>query len=172
MKRRFASIALTAAAALLVASQLPACGEKFLVAGRGTRYQRPKNFRAASILIYSNPSSGLETALRKLPIESVLKREGHRFATAATPEQLSAVLASGRFDVVLASSGDAPILERLFDGRADAPIVLSVCLKGQEQPVAQGAVCSLKAPTKERHLLEAIDKAVERHDARKVAVRS
>ena len=172
MKRRIGSIAVVIVLGLLTGADLLACGEKFLVAGRGTRYQRPKNFRAASILIYANPSSGLETALRKMPVESVLKREGHRYTTAATPEQLSAVLASERFDVVLAASGDVPAVERLFDGRPDAPIVLSVCLKGQEQPVAQGEACSLKAPTKERHLLQAIDRAVERYDARKVAVRS
>jgi len=72
MKRRIGRVALLAAAVLLTGSHLFACGEKYLVAGRGTRYQRPKNFRAASILIYANPSTGLEAALQKLPVETVL----------------------------------------------------------------------------------------------------
>jgi hypothetical protein len=174
MRRRIGLMAVITSLGLLMGADLLACGEKFLVSGRGTRYQRPKNFRAASILIYANPSSGLEAALQKMPVESVLKREGHRFTTVATPEQLSAILASGRFDVVLAASSDAPTVERLFGGRPDAPIVLSFCVKGQEQPVAEGAACSLKAPPKEHRLLDAIDKAVERHDlnARKAEVRS
>jgi hypothetical protein len=172
MKRRIGSMAVVTLLGLLMGADLLACGEKFLVSGRGTRYQRPKNFRAASILIYANPSSGLEAALQKMPLESVLKREGHRFTTVATPEQLSAILASGRFDVVLAASGDALAVERLFGGRPDAPIVLSFCVK--RQPVAEGAACSLKAPPKERHLLDAIDKAVERHDQslRRAEIRS
>jgi hypothetical protein len=174
MKRGIGWVAAVTVLGFLVGADLFACGEKFLVSGRGTRYQRPKNFRAASILIYANPASGLEAALQKLPVESVLKREGHRFTTVATPEQLSATLASGRFDVVLAASGDAPAVERLLGGRPDAPIVLSFCVKGQEQPVAEGATCSLKAPPKEHRLLDAIDKAVERHDqnSRRAEIRS
>jgi hypothetical protein len=174
MKRRIGLVALLAAAILLTGPNLFACGEKYLVAGRGTRYQRPKNFRAASILIYANPSTGLEAALQKLPVESVLKREGHRATTVATAEQLSSMLTSGRFDVVLAASSDAPAVERLLGGRPDAPIVLSFCVQGHEQPVAEGAACSLSAPPKEHRLLEAIDKAVERHDrnAQRAEVRS
>jgi hypothetical protein len=174
MKRRVALLAVVATVGLLMGADLLACGEKFLVSGRGTRYQRPKNFRAASILIYANPSSGLEAALQKLPVESVLKREGHRFTTVATADELSTILASGRFDVVLAASGDAPAVEKLLGGRADAPIVLAFCIKGQQPPVTEGATCALMAPPKEHRLLDAIDKAVERHDqnARRAEIRS
>lgn len=174
MKRRIGLIALISAVGLWTAGDLLACGEKFLVTGRGTRYQRPKNFRAASILIYANPSSGLDAAFQKLPVDSVLKREGHHATTVSTPDQLSAILASGRFDVVLAASGDVPSVEKLLGERPDAPIVVSFCVKGQEPPVAEGAKCALQAPPKEHRLLDAIDKAVERHDqnARRAEIRS
>jgi len=49
-----------------------ACGDKFLIAGRGTRFQRPKNARAASVLIYAGPSSGLPAVLKNVKVESVL----------------------------------------------------------------------------------------------------
>ena len=175
MKRRIALVALVAAVGLWPAANLFACGEKFLVQGRGTRYQRPKNARAASVLIYYNPSTGLEGDLQKAHAEAVMKREGHRFTTVTTPEQLAAILASGRFDVVLAASEDAPAVEALLGGRADAPILLPLCRKDQDRPAPGKTVaCALKAPPKEYSLLEAIDKAVERHDlnARKALVRS
>ena len=35
--------------------------------------QRPKNARAASVLIYANPSSGLPAALKNVAVDSVLK---------------------------------------------------------------------------------------------------
>ena len=95
---------LVAAVALSTGADLLACGDKFLVGGRGTRYQRPKNARAASVLLYANPSSGLPTALGKMPVESVLKQQGHRLTTAESLEQLSALLTGGRFDVILAAS--------------------------------------------------------------------
>jgi hypothetical protein len=167
MKTRIGLIGLVAAAGLWMSADLLACGDKFLVVGRGTRYQRPKNARAASILIYANPSAGLPAALKRLPLESVLKHEGHRSTTVETPEQLSAILTSGRFDVVLASSTDVPAIEKLLGGGPDAPVVLAVCDKanGQEPKEMDRSVsCALKAPTKAASLLEAIDKAVERHD--------
>jgi hypothetical protein len=173
MKRGIGLVLVMAAVGLSTGADLLACGEKFLAAGRGTRYHRPKGFRAASILMYASTSTGLDVALRKLPVESVLKRQGHRFTTVTTPEQLSAILATGRFDVVLTAASDASTAEQLLGGRPDAPILLSFCVKGGEKPVAEGPACALKAPPKERHLLEAIDKAVEQHDrnARKAETR-
>jgi hypothetical protein len=177
MKRRIGLIGLVAAVGLWTGADLLACGDKFLVVGRGTRYQRPKNARAASILIYANPSGGLPVALKSVPVESVLKHEGHRSTTVETPEQLSAVLASGRFDVVLAASGDAAAVEKLLGTGPDAPVLLTVCNKesGREpKEVEKNASCTLKAPPKGGSLLEAIDKAVERHDqnARKAQTRA
>src|SRR5437867_7323949 len=104
MKHRLGFVMVAAVVGIWLAPDLLACGDKFLVVGRGTRYQRPKNARAASVLIYANPSTGLQAALKKLPVESVLKHEGHRSTTVEAPDQLSAILASGRFDVVLVSS--------------------------------------------------------------------
>ena len=177
MRRRIALVGLVAAVGLWAAPDLLACGDKFLSVGRGTRYQRPKTFRAASILIYANPSSGLPAALKSLPVEAVLKHEGHRFATVESPEQLSAILAGGHFDVVLAASTDAPAVEKLLGAGPDAPVVLTLCIKGSSQELREAeksTSCSLKAPPKGGMLLQAIDKAVERHDqnARKAQTRA
>ena len=154
---------LVAAVSLCTGGDLFACGDKFLVAGRGTRYQRPKNARAASVLIYADPSSGLPSSLGSVPVESVLKRQGHRSTTAETLEQLSALLAGGRFDVVLAASSVAAAVENLLGSRPDAPVVVAFCAKTSNE-AGKKAPCAVKAPPKERSLLEAIDKAVERHD--------
>lgn len=148
--------------ALLPAPDLLACGDKFLVGGRGTRYQRPKNARAAAVLLYADPSTGLPAALGKLPMESVLKQQGHRLTVAESLEQLATLVTSGRFDVVLAASTVAKAIEGLLGSQPDAPQVVAFCIKGQ--PLVDDVPCAVKAPPKERSLLEAIDKAVERHD--------
>ena len=56
---------LVALLAVGITSDLIACGDKFLVAGRGTRYQRPKTARAASVLIYADPRRRLRPPSRK-----------------------------------------------------------------------------------------------------------
>ena len=166
MKTRIGLVGLLVAGGLWMGADLLACGDKFLVAGRGTRYQRPKNARAASVLIYANPSTGLQAALKKVPLDSVLKHEGHRATTVEAREQLSAILASGHFDVVLVASGDAATVEGLLGQDPDAPVVVAFCVKapGQEQTAPDKSASCLKTPPKEYALLEAIDKAVERRD--------
>ena len=58
MSYRIRFVVLVATAGVWMGGDLLACGDKFLVTGRGTRFQRPKNARAASVLIYANPASG------------------------------------------------------------------------------------------------------------------
>jgi len=167
MRERIRLAGLVAAVFLSLGADALACGDKFLVAGRGTRYQRPKNARAANVLIYANPASGLPAALQNVPVDSLLKREGHRSTTVETLDQLAAILAGGRFDVVLAASTVVSAVEKLLAGAADAPVVVAFCIKPSgPQPVAAdaSAPCTVKAPPKERSLLEAIDKAVYTHD--------
>ena len=75
MNRRI--LTCVAAACFLLSGDLLACGDKFLIAGRGTRYQRPKSARAASVLIYANPSTTLPAALSNMKVDSVLKGEAN-----------------------------------------------------------------------------------------------
>ena len=155
MRHRIGFVVLAATVGIWLAPDLLACGEKFLVAGRGTRYQRPKSARAASVLIYANPSSGLPTALKNVKVESVLKHEGHRSTTVETLEQLSTILAGGRFDVVLAASSVTADVERLLGSGPDRAVVVGV-----------------DSAPKEASLLKAIDKAVEQHDKARKTSRS
>ena len=165
MGNRIRLAGLVAAVSMSMGADALACGDKFLVAGRGTRYQRPKNARAANVLIYANPASGLPAALQSVPVDTLLKREGHRSTTVETLDQLAAILAGGRFDVVLAASTVASAVEKLLGGAADAPVMVAFCIKPTgPEAVAATAPCTVKTPPKERSFLEAIDKAVLTHD--------
>ena len=146
MRSRVGVAALAAALCILGASDLLACGDKYLSSGRGTRYQRPKNARAASVLIYADPSTDLPAAMQDARVQSALKHGGHRATTVQTLEQLSAVLQGGRFDVVLAATAAAAAVQQLLSG-ADAAVLVT-----------------LDSSPGERKLLQAIDKAVEQHD--------
>ncbi|HEY7923754.1 MAG TPA: hypothetical protein VII62_11280 [Vicinamibacteria bacterium] len=164
MSNRIRLLGLALALVLAAGSEVFACGDKFLVAGRGTRYQRPKNARAANVLIYANPASGLPDTLKKVPVDTLLKREGHQATTVETLEQLGAMLAGGRFDVVLVANTVVGAVEKLVAGAADAPEVVAFCVKPETPAELASNDCTVKAPPKERSLLEAIDKAVLKHD--------
>jgi hypothetical protein len=138
---------MAAALGVTLGGDLLACGDKFLSSGRGTRYQRPKDARAASILIYSTPVSKEGAALEPAKVLSALKHGGHRSATVASLDELTTILQAGRFDVVLVAPEATAVVQQLLGSAPEAAVVLSV----------DGA-------PKTRTLLRAIDKAVEQRD--------
>ncbi|HET9706255.1 MAG TPA: hypothetical protein VFP85_19575 [Vicinamibacterales bacterium] len=148
--------ALVVILAVGMTGDLFACGDKFLVGGRGTRYQRPKNARAASVLIYADPASAVAASLKKAKVESLLKLEGHKATKVQTLDQLSTVVSSGRFDVILTANSDSASVQRLVAANPDRAVVVGV-----------------DDLVKNRTLLQAIDKAVsERDQSLKKTVRS
>ena len=145
LRRTFGALILVLALGL--PGDLLACGDKFLVAGRGTRYQRPKTARAASVLIYADPASAVAASLKKAKVESLLRLEGHRATRVQTLQELSAVVSNGRYDVILTANSDSANVQRLVQVSADAAIVIAV-----------------DDLVKSRSILEAIDKAVLQRD--------
>ena len=122
-----------------------ACGDKFLISGRGTRYQRPKNARAANVLIYADPASTMAATIKKEKVEPRLRLEGHRVAKAQTIQEVSTHLSTGGYDVILTTSRDSASVQSLNQGPDASVIVLVDLLKNQS-------------------LIEAIDNAVLQRD--------
>src|SRR5262245_54143723 len=147
MTKRLALTPLIVMLAISMTADLLACGDKFLIGGRGTRYQRPKNARAASVLIYADPQSVVPATLKQVKVESLLKLEGHPTTTVKTLEQLCAVVSSGRFDVILAAASASADVQKLVGVVPTAAVVL---------PIDDLA--------KTKSILQAIDKAVAQRD--------
>jgi hypothetical protein len=157
MKRRRVFGMLAVVLVVGVSADLLACGDKFLIGGRGTRYQRPKNARAASVLIYADSASAVAATLKKAKVESLLKLEGHRATRVQTLGELSTIVASGRFDVILTADSTSAEVQKLIAPGPDAVVVVRI-----------------DELVKNRSLLQAIDKAVLQRDQnlKKTAVRS
>jgi hypothetical protein len=157
-----------AAALLLLASigtsdTLLACGEKFLMGSRGTRFHRPEKVRqSAAILVYANPALNLPKALANVPFEATLRKAGYRPTVVTSAQAFSSALGQGGWDLILADMSDSQALS----GRtrnANSPIVLPVMYKptGAELAAAKKQHPRiLKAPTKNQAFLEAIDDAL------------
>ena len=157
MKRRRVFVMLAVVLVVGVSADLLACGDKFLIGGRGTRYQRPKNARAASVLIYADPASAVAATIKKAKVESLLKLEGHRATRVQTLGELSTIVSSGRFDVILTADSTSAEVQKLVATGPDAAVVVAI-----------------DELVKNRSLLQAIDKAVLQRDQslKKTAVRS
>ncbi len=144
-------------------TDLFACGAKFLIANRGTRFGRVAAARhPAAVLVYANPSSVLPEALGKVKVEEVLGRAGYRPTTVSSPEELEKALQQGGWDLVVADLADGESLRGELQGE-DAPIFLPVMFKPSRSDFKQakedfGLV--VKGPVKSQRFLETVDEVV------------
>jgi hypothetical protein len=169
--------ALTATVLLCVCAAGPtadllACGEKFLVPTRGTRFARaPLPRQDASILVYASDTSGLSRLMARLPVAATLEKAGYRATVATTRQDLSSALASRQWDLIVIDVGDAPLVSDA--GRAPAGttvLPVSYALSGEGWKAARKQnPAAVKAPGKSAAFVEMIDAALEKHRASRPA---
>jgi hypothetical protein len=142
---------------------LLACGEKFLMRTRGTRFQRAALARSsAAILVYANPASTLPKALANVPVDATLRKAGYRPSTVTSPSEFSTALGRGGWDLVIVDVAESGDVLKHAQGSA-APVVLPVVFNATKAELAAAKKQHpriLKAPTKNQSFLDAIDEAL------------
>jgi hypothetical protein len=143
---------------------LRACGDKFLLPSRGTRFERaPAPREPAAILLYANSDSELSRRLTDLSVLSALRRVGYRPTLVTTPGEFSAAIVQSRWDLVLVDLADAQTTSQTSRD-AGSPLVLPVVYRASsaELSKARGHYSSvLKAPSRSQTFVEAIDAALD-----------
>jgi hypothetical protein len=142
-------------------NRLPACGDKFLVVSRGTRYQRaPISRTPAAILIYRNPASDLPIALAGVLLDETLRKAGYRPTVVITSADYEEALSRGGWDLVLVGIADAPSASRRVQSNSGVlPVVVNPTAAELQQTKKLYPVV-LKAPAKSEALLDAVDQAL------------
>ena len=159
MKERATVAGLVLLAGLGSVSVIFACGDKFLVSSRGTRYQHaPAAHGPAAILIYTNPASEVPKALASVSVVSTLSRVGYQPTLVGSAAEFEAMLSRGGWDLVLVGMADAQAVSQRVKNNAG---VLPVVLTSEElkQTRKQYPVV-LKGPTKSEAFLETIADAL------------
>jgi hypothetical protein len=161
MKTRLVAAMLVLVGGIAVGEPLLACGEKFLMRSRGTRFQRAPVPASASILIYANPVFNLPRALASIPFDATLRKAGYRPTKVTSEQELETSLSRGGWDLVLVDIADSGAVLK-FESSA-GPIVLPVVYNATSAELAAAKAQHtyvLKAPTKNQSLLDAIDDAL------------
>jgi hypothetical protein len=145
-------------------TDLLGCGDKFLVASRGTRFQRAAIARQpANILVYANPTSTLPKALEKAEVDETLRKAGYRPTSVSDPRELEQALRKGGWDLVVADLADGAVVRGNLQSGAKAPMVLPVVYRATGSEIAQAKkdyARVVKGPIKSQAFLEAIDDAL------------
>ena len=102
--RRFSLVVVLIAAAASQAIDLQACGDKFLRPGRSSRMNRYAAMYRASILIYPSPTAKPQVVSQW---QKMLKDAGHQPHVVGRSTDLSSVVGTGQYDLVITDYGSA-----------------------------------------------------------------
>jgi hypothetical protein len=141
-------------------NDLLACGDKFLVVGRGSRFQRAALARQpAAILVYMNTASTLPKSLANAQVDETLRKVGYRPTVVTGAAELEAALRQGGWDIILIDLADGTDVRSRVRGEP-APFILPVAynVSGADLSIAKKAYARvIKGPVKGQALLHAID---------------
>lgn len=163
MKKRVAMALALLFSTIGAAGVVLACGDKFLIPSRGTRFQQaPPDRAAAAVLLYANPTSALPAALTKLSVDSALRKVGYRPTMVTSVDALERALNQGGWDVVVLDLADSASVRNRVPGRR-APVVVPVAQNASGEQVAAARkqyAHVLKSPSRSQAFVDAIDDAL------------
>ena len=145
-----------------VMGNLQACGDKFLVLGRGVHYQRtPAERQASTLLIYAPPASELSRSIGKFKVDASMRKVGYRPTVVTTEAEFDRAAAAARWDIVVADVADGATVSQRFRGVPLTHVVaVAQSLTGVQAAEARAKFpWLLKAPSRAQDFLDAIDLA-------------
>lgn len=146
------------------AHDVQACGDKYIVATRTTRFDRSPALRqSAAILFVAGPGTELSRTLADGSVMDALRKVGYLPTIVGSADGLSAALGRGQWSLIVIDLGDLQMI-----GQEDATRVA-----GRVVPVSYGLTSAqwtaakrqypaiLRAPKKARSFLDGLDSALE-----------
>jgi hypothetical protein len=142
-----------------------ACGDKFLLVGRGPRFHRAyAAIYPASIVIYAHARRNASSAIRDPRFQTDLKLAGHRVLLAEDETALARALESDHVDFVLTDVVDAEQISKQAATSPSNPAVLPVMYqptREEAQTIEAKYMCLLKASDRADRYLTTIDDAMK-----------
>lgn len=155
---RLASLVVVLAVCLgAVDPAIHACGDKFLMVGRGAKFQRAyASVYPGKLLIYARPSTNAKAAIRDPQLHKALRQAGHAVSVIEDWALLEQALRTVSVDVVLVDVAEAARLQQVVASSPTRPDALYVAFPG-EAPVTAGTVCRLKSSDRPLRYLDEVE---------------
>jgi ABC-type amino acid transport substrate-binding protein len=142
-----------------------ACGDKFLLVGRGVSFRRAyAAVYPASIVVYAQPQRSAAKAIRDPRLQADLKMAGHRVLVVENDGALARALESDRVDLVLTDVADANRMSKQATESPSKPKVLPVMYeptKAEEKEIEARYQCRLTSSDRADRYLVTIDNAMK-----------
>lgn len=152
--------------AVVQADGVQACGDKFLLVGRGVNFRQAyAAIYPASIVVYAQPEHrSAAKAILDPRLQASLKTAGHRVTIVEDERALARTLESDRVDLVLTDVADADRIARQADTSPTRPTVLPVMFepsKEEAKAIEARYKCRLTNSDRPDRYLSAIDDAMK-----------
>lgn len=161
---RRVTFALIVAACLATPAGLGACGDKFLLVGRGLAFGRAyASLVPGSIVLYASPRANPEQETLALH----LRRAGHHVDVVATEEAFAQTLRAGQTDIVIADVSMKAGLDSRIEKAPLRPTMLYVVTekdKKRAEQLRREVPGSLKASEKANSFLGHIEETMKARD--------
>jgi hypothetical protein len=140
-------------------SPAEACGDKFLLVGRGVRFQRAyAAVHPANILIYARSTTDANRAIRDPQFHKTLRQAGHQLSVIEDATLFQHALRLSSFDIVLADLTEATAIDSLVATAQSRPKALYVEYPtGSTKALASQFMCELKAGDRATRFLDRIE---------------
>jgi hypothetical protein len=157
---------LVAALAVGISAMYPvaqACGDKFLMVGRGAKFQRAyASVYPGNVLIYTRPSTDPKAAINDPQLQKALKQAGHSVSVIQDWTLLEQALKTVPVDVVLADVAEAPKLQPVMASSiAHAEPMYVAFPSSKSAAVQKDVVCRLKSSDRPLKYLDEIENVMK-----------
>jgi hypothetical protein len=137
-----------------------ACGDKFLMIGRGAKFQRAyASVYPGKVLIYARPSTDAKAAIRDPQLHKALRQAGHAVSVIEDWALLEQALKGVPVDVVLADVAEATRLQTALAASNTQADALYVSFPRAVPP--SNVICRLKANDRPLRFLDEIENAMK-----------
>lgn len=140
-----------------------ACGDKFLMVGRGAKFQRAyASVNPGKVLIYAQPSTSSKAAIRDPQLHKALRQAGHAVSVIEDWSLLEQALKTVPVDVILVDVAEATRLQALVASSPTHPDALYVAFPSAADEVAQKQfMCRLKASDRSLKYLDEVENVMK-----------
>jgi len=137
-----------------------ACGDKFLMVGRGAKFQRAyASVHPGKVLIYARPSTSAKAAIRDPQLHRALRQAGHAVSVIEDWALLEQALKSAPSDVILVDVAEAGRLDEALATAPTRPDTLYVAFPSAAP--SSDVVCRLKSSDKPIRFLDEVENVMK-----------
>jgi hypothetical protein len=139
-----------------------ACGDKFLMVGRGARFQRAyASVYPGKLVIYARPSTDLKAAIRDPELHKALRQAGHSVSVIEDWSLLEQALKTVAVDVVLVDVAEAAKLRGLMISSPGHPDALYVAFSSDTKISKPDVECRLKSSDRPLKFLDEVENTMK-----------